>query len=705
VLVDKKNDGPRFRPPRDDLVREQSGGSELVRFVEAASPDSSPVLTGHFAVKNTWTEINSMFEGNFMERIADGAFKKTFNDNAQNIRVTFNHGHDVLGDQALGRIAELREDSTGAYYEVELFRSLPPLLMEGLEAGQYGASFRFRVMREDIVENPGKSAHNPKGLPERNIKEAMVAEFGPVTFPAYPEATAGIRSTTDEYIMEKFVADPERVKSMLGGSKPKPTTNITVNGEPYEPRSVEPIVPTPTADAPSEIRAAEEHPEPERREEQPEAQAPTEIKLERTETVDPNKTLPELRSRVEEIGEELQRMDAEAGSGVLAETQQKSWDELKSEREEIRSQIAAKEARLADLETVARERESVNTTTTTRRTEPATNFGFIKGQTDEDIYDLSTIRNAFDNPAAATRELKDRARRSIERSVRDFDQAEGQTVEDQQGNVESLLSRAVDPQGEIARRILVTGHPEYADAFWTKLRGRMTTRRQDEILERALGVATAGYAMPYTLDPTVLLTSNGAVNPLRQISRVVQIAGQTWNGVNSAGVTASFDSEASEVSDDTPTLSQPTVSTLKAQAFVPFSIESEQWSDIRSELAKEIRDSKDILEATKFTLGTGTLEPSGVIPFATNLATTAGTAAVALADLDTLTDSLVPRFQTGAALMANRKFFSKVRQLARTAGVTDNWPNVAPGTPGQINGVSGLRELGHVHDHHDLGCS
>jgi HK97 family phage major capsid protein/HK97 family phage prohead protease len=680
VLVDKKQDGPRFRPPRDGLVREQSGGSELVRFQEAASPDGAPVLTGHFAVFDTWSEINSMFEGNFLERIAPGAFKKTFGDNAQNIRVTFNHGHDVLGDQALGRIAELREDPTGAYYEVELFRSLPPLLMDGLAAGQYGASFRFRVMREDIVDNPGRSDYNPKGLPERTIKEAAVAEFGPVTFPAYPEATAGVRSATDEYIMEKFVADPERVKSMLGGNKAqKPNYNITVNGAPYEPRSAEPNVSTPTADAPSEDRAAEEHPEPERREE-PEAQA-TQPDPERTEPVDPNRSLEELRSRDVEIGEELQRLDADAGTGILSATQKAQWDALDQEQTELRTQIQAKEERLARL-------AKAGPTPSPAQSEPgfknAPNVIVDRG---DSIYDLSTIRNAFDNPAAAARELKDRALRSIEREEKNFPAERGTTAEDLQTNVESLLTNAVDPQGEIARRILVTGHPEYADAFWNKLRGRMTSRRQDEILERALGVATSGYAMPYTLDPTVLLTSNGAVNPLRQISRVVQISGQTWNGVNSAGVTASFDSEASEVSDDTPTLSQPTVTTLKAQAFVPFSIESEQWSDIRNELAREIRDSKDVLEASKFTVGTGTSEPTGVITGATLLATTAGSAVVALADIDTLMDSLPPRFQANAKLLANRKFFSKIRQLSRTAGVNDQWPNVAPGQPGTINGV------------------
>ena len=96
-------------------------------------------------------------------------------------------------------------------------------------------------------------------------------------------------------------------------------------------------------------------------------------------------------------------------------------------------------------------------------------------------------------------------------------------------------------------------------------------------------------------------------------------------------------------------------------------------------MAREIADAKDVLEAQKFTLGTGTPEPQGFTVGATNLATTAATATIALADLDTLTDCLPERFQPNAVLVANRKFYSKLRQLSRTSGVNDEWPNVASG--------------------------
>ena len=95
----------------------------------------------------------------------------------------------------------LREDELGAAYEVPLLdTSYNRDLLEGLRAGAYGSSFRFKVQREDFNQKPARSTYNPKALPERTIREAKVMEFGPVTFPAYEGATAGVRSLTDWWL-------------------------------------------------------------------------------------------------------------------------------------------------------------------------------------------------------------------------------------------------------------------------------------------------------------------------------------------------------------------------------------------------------------------------------------------------------------------------------------------------------------------------
>lgn len=203
------------RPPRDELVRAVRVGVDLKRAEGDDEPDGMPTLFGTFTPFNRFTEINSFFEGNFMERIAPGAFKKTFRE--QTPKVLFQHGSDPqIGDKVLGRAEVLREEADGPYYEVPLLdTSYNRDLVPGLEAGLYGASFRFSVMREEWIDEPDPSDDNPKGLPERTIKEARVSEFGPVTFPAYQDATAGVRSMTDEFLIGRATARPETLRSIL----------------------------------------------------------------------------------------------------------------------------------------------------------------------------------------------------------------------------------------------------------------------------------------------------------------------------------------------------------------------------------------------------------------------------------------------------------------------------------------------------------
>lgn len=203
----------RFKPQTENLFRGLPGG---VEFRDVSADESSSVMFGHFAVFNRWTEISSWYEGNFLERIAPGAFKRTIKNSLRNIKVQFDHGYDTfVGSSVLGPIDVLREDEIGAYYEVPLLdtdvnrdRILPMLqgrLMSGESRGSVlGASFRFRVLDQSISEEPEPSEWNPKGLPERTITEAALFEFGPVVFPAYPDATAtasaGMRSLSDHYL-------------------------------------------------------------------------------------------------------------------------------------------------------------------------------------------------------------------------------------------------------------------------------------------------------------------------------------------------------------------------------------------------------------------------------------------------------------------------------------------------------------------------
>lgn len=205
--------------PTDDLFRGlfENGVTLRAEGADAEAGDGTTMF-GHFAVFDVWTEIDSYWEGRFLERLVKGAFTRTFNNNRMQMRVAFDHGYDwQIGDKPLGPIDELREDDEGAYYEVPLLDTdynrdfvLPALqgkLMNGEQRGSeglLGASFRFRVMHDEWVEEPGKSEHNPDGLPERTIREVRLYEFGPVVYPAYDEATAKVRCLTDHYLERRL---------------------------------------------------------------------------------------------------------------------------------------------------------------------------------------------------------------------------------------------------------------------------------------------------------------------------------------------------------------------------------------------------------------------------------------------------------------------------------------------------------------------
>lgn len=199
-----------FNYPKENLVRALSEAPEIV-------DSDSTIMRGHFAVWNTWTEIRSTFEGHFLERFAPGSMTKTIAEGRDRMRVLFQHGRDNgVGEKPLGTIDRLEPDDHGAYYEVSLFdTSYNADLIPGLRAGQYGASHRFQIVSEDFNKKPKRSDHNPTGLPERTVTEAKVIEFGPVTWGAYPTATAAVRSLTDEYILGRFVDDPERLALLI----------------------------------------------------------------------------------------------------------------------------------------------------------------------------------------------------------------------------------------------------------------------------------------------------------------------------------------------------------------------------------------------------------------------------------------------------------------------------------------------------------
>jgi HK97 family phage major capsid protein len=194
--------------------------------------------------------------------------------------------------------------------------------------------------------------------------------------------------------------------------------------------------------------------------------------------------------------------------------------------------------------------------------------------------------------------------------------------------------------------------------------------------ERAFTLGSTGLPVPFQLDPTIIPISNGSVNPFRTISRIVQTTVNEWRGATSAGITAQYETEAAEAPDDTPTLAQPAITANRADAFVPFSFEvGQDWPEVEAEMAREVADAKDDLEATKFTLGTGTNEPQGIIVGATTTVGTTTTAAFVIADTYKLEEAVSPKVRPRSSVIGNRAILNKIRQFD-TSGGSGVWLDV-----------------------------
>lgn len=206
--------------------------------------------------------------------------------------------------------------------------------------------------------------------------------------------------------------------------------------------------------------------------------------------------------------------------------------------------------------------------------------------------------------------------------------------------------------------------------------------------QRAMAIGsdnTGGYMVPLTLDPAIMLTSNGSANPLRQLARVVQTTTDTWQGVTSAGVTAEWTAEAAEVADASPTLGSPSIPVHKGDAFVPFSFEVQGDAvNFMQELSKLLQDGADQLTATAYTTGTGSGQPKGLI---TALAAAAATVpliapatpeTLVAGDVFAVQNALPPRFQPNAQWLAALGVINTLRQFETTNGSL-KFPELANG--------------------------
>lgn len=262
-----------------------------------------------------------------------------------------------------------------------------------------------------------------------------------------------------------------------------------------------------------------------------------------------------------------------------------------------------------------------------------------------------------------------------------------------------LIETVDTRRGSLARHCLATGSPTYREAFLRAIFGQPMTNEHVVAIEEAraasLTDAAGGYAVPFTLDPTVIYTGDGATNPFRGRAREVNIVTDKWHGVTSAGVTASWDGEAEEASDDTPTLAQPEITPHKLQMWVPYTVEIEgDWQQLEAEIRMLMAIERDEKEAAAFAVGLGDAsnQPEGVVTALSGGSyeiQTAGSGAFAVADVYSLRNALPARYRGRASWIAEQTIYSLVRRFDTTGGA-DLWTTLGGGDPDRLIGRPAL---------------
>lgn len=382
---------------------------------------------------------------------------------------------------------------------------------------------------------------------------------------------------------------------------------------------------------------------------------PTVAEIRRGDHIDDAGRLGEAYDALDSIDTRMQELHRSAGDNSLRPSERREWDALEAQRgelEQYRDELngAAQAEKEARAQRVANSRARWGSAHIGMDSPPA------------------TARDAARRRLDGLRSVPDDGR---ERLTRSFDRLEA----DPAGSGElDLLSRWLRSTSDPAYARAVgkmfrdpeNGHREFT-------REELSAYRDARIVQRAMSIGTpsaGGFMLPTHLDPSIMLSNAGVVDPIRRLARTETIATNEWNGISSAGVTASWDTEETEVSDDSPTLANPSVPTHKGAAFVAASIEAAEDTTIGDQVSDLFLDAKMRLEGAAFLTGSGSDEPTGVITAlaAGQKVATATADTLVAADLTGLQADLSPRWQPRASWLLNLETINDVGSMETTNG-------------------------------------
>ena len=189
---------------------------------EVRAADKGKRIVGHAAVFNK----TSQNLGGFVEEVAPGAFAKTIQE--ADVRGLINHDVNILLARNRASTLELEEDGVGLAYSID-----PPdttvardwmVLLERGDITQSSFSFRAINVEWGLTQDD---------FPKRTLIEVALYDVGPVTFPAFLDADAGVsgrmaaladlaerRSVSLNEVVE--LAKHNELRDLIADTQPKP---------------------------------------------------------------------------------------------------------------------------------------------------------------------------------------------------------------------------------------------------------------------------------------------------------------------------------------------------------------------------------------------------------------------------------------------------------------------------------------------------
>ena len=147
--------------------------------------------------------------GGFVERVGDGAFNQSRSVGWPNVVCRYNHDANMVLGTTAGGTLQLRTDNIGLDYDV-----VPPQARADIVELVQRRDIQFSSFAFRVPAGGDEWGVTDQNYPMRTLHEVQLVDVAPVLDPAYPDATAGLRS-----LAAHFDADPDEVRSMAAADE------------------------------------------------------------------------------------------------------------------------------------------------------------------------------------------------------------------------------------------------------------------------------------------------------------------------------------------------------------------------------------------------------------------------------------------------------------------------------------------------------